>query len=108
MQPFQAPRSRGAKTGSVQQACESEARAVKAKASPPKTDTTQHDIEDSKGPTELRVARRVIKETEEGDIDNTDNNSETKTDREDVGGNGAHWTIEARIKRAEVEIQKAE
>jgi hypothetical protein len=53
-----------------------------------KTDTTQHDRDGSEGPTELRVTRWVIKETEDSVQDNTDKNSETKTDSDDVDANG--------------------
>ena len=35
--------------------------------------------DDSEGPTELIAARWIIKETEEGDKDNTGNDSRTKT-----------------------------
>jgi hypothetical protein len=44
-----------------------------------KTETAQHETDDSEGPTELIAARWNIKETEEGDKDNTGNDSRTKT-----------------------------
>jgi hypothetical protein len=96
MRPFRAPRSREGKTA---------AKASPTRQSPRrkgKTDTTQYDTDASEGPTELRVTRWVIKETEEVDHDNTDKNSETKTLRDDVDGNGQQWTIEARSTRADV------
>ncbi len=68
MKPFRAPRSREAKTA---------AKASPTRQSPRRKDkpdtTTQHDTDDSEGPTELRVTRWVIPETQGVDEDNTDN-----------------------------------
>ena len=77
MRPFRAPRIREGETAS------------KAR----RKDTTQLDTGDSEGPTELRVARWVVPETQDGGLHNTDNKSDTKTDRDDVGDNGKVWTI---------------
>ena len=84
MRPFRAPRSREGKTA---------AKASPTRQSPRrtgKTDTRQEDTEDSEGPTELRVTRWVIPETQavgEDDVggntlgeDNTDNKSDTQTE----------------------------
>ena len=48
------------------------------------------------------MTRWVIKETEDSVQDNTDKNSETKTDSDDVDANGQKWTIESRKKPAGV------
>jgi hypothetical protein len=98
MRPFRAPRSKAGKTA---------AQASPTRQSPRRTgkpDTTG----DSEGPTELRVTRWVIPETQavgDDDVggntlgeDNTDNKSDTQTERDDVGGNAEPWTIEARHK----------
>jgi hypothetical protein len=90
MRPFRAPRIRQVETSS------------KARTK----DTPQIDTEDSEGPTELRVTRWVVPETQDGDLQNADNKSDTNTDRDDVGDNGQVWTIEARNKCAEVEAAK--
>ncbi len=87
MRPFRAPRTREVETAS------------KAR----RKDTPQIDTEDSEGPTELRVTRWVVPETQDVDLHNADNKSDTNTDRDDVGDNGQVWTIEARNKCAEVE-----
>ncbi len=91
MRPFRAPRSLDGK--------------IAAKASPTrqsprcKDKPTQQNTEDSEGPTELRVTRCIIKETED---DNTDKNSQAKTVLDDVDGNDQQWTIEAHSTRAVV------
>ncbi len=46
--------------------------------------TTKHDTEESEGPTELRVTRWLIPETEEGDQDITDNTIETTTTKDHI------------------------
>ncbi len=90
LRPFRAPRIREVETSS------------KAR----KKDTPQIDTENSEGPTELRVTRWIVPETQDGDLHNADNKSDTNTDRDDVGDNGQVWTIEARNKCAEVEAAK--
>ncbi len=42
----------------------------------------------------------VVKETQEADIIESDNDSEAKTDRDDVNDNGEHWKFEARLDRS--------
>ncbi len=73
MRPFRAPRSRAGETA---------AKASPTRQSPRrkyKRAKTKHDTEESEGPTELRVTRWLIPETEEGDQDITDNTIETTT-----------------------------
>ncbi len=53
----------------------------------------------SEGPTELVVKRQFVKETQEADIIESDNDSDAKTDRDDVNDNGEHWKFEARMDR---------
>ena len=97
--PFRAPRSTDGKTAAKASPTRQSPRRDKGK-----TDTTQHDRDDSEGPTELRVARWVVKETEESAQEETDRHSETKTDThsDDVDENGQRWTIESRKKRADI------
>ena len=55
---------------------------------------------DSEGPTELVLRQWVVKETQEADIIESENDSEAKTDRDDVHDNGEHWKFEARLDRS--------
>jgi hypothetical protein len=55
---------------------------------------------DSEGPTELVLKRWGFKETQEADIIESDNDSEAKTDRDDVNDNGENWKFEARMDRS--------
>jgi hypothetical protein len=68
-----------------------------------KTDLPQQDERESEDPTELGVVweRYVIKETTEGDTDRIGEESEAKTDRDELDDHGSRWTIEARTKRAQ-------
>jgi hypothetical protein len=61
-----------------------------------KTYSGKQDTADSEGPTELVCERWVIKETQEADIIQSDNESEAKTDRDELNGNGERWSFEAR------------
>jgi hypothetical protein len=69
-----------------------------------KTDLNEPDEVESEEPTEFGVVweRFVIPETEACDIDRTGDKSDAKTDRDEVHGNGYHWTIEARKERVVV------
>jgi hypothetical protein len=60
------------------------------------------DQASSEDETQLVVVweRFVIKETEEDAIKRTGEDSEARTDREELDTNGARWTIEARRERA--------
>jgi hypothetical protein len=59
---------------------------------------------ESEEPTEFGVVweRFVIPETEACDIDRTGDESDGKTERDELDGNGSHWTIEARKERVVV------
>ena len=84
MRPFRAPRSREGKTAAKASPTR---RSPRRTDKPYQTDTTQQDTEDTEGPTELRVTRWVIPETQFVEEDNTDNKSDTQNDRDGVGGN---------------------
>ncbi len=80
MRPFRAPRSRAGETT---------AKARPIRQSPRRTDkpdttTKTHDTEESEGPTELRVTRWLIPETEEGDRDITENIIEITTTEDHI------------------------
>ncbi len=66
-----------------------------------KKDLNKQDKGENEEPTEFGVVweRFIIPETEAGDIDRTGDESDAKTYREEVHGNGSHWTIEARKER---------
>jgi hypothetical protein len=76
MQPFKAPRY------------------SKAPSSP--------KVADSEVETQLVCSRWVVKETQEADIVQSDNDSEGKTDLDELNGNGERWNFEARIARSPV------
>ena len=61
-----------------------------------------NDVVDSEGETQLVCSRWVVKETQEADIVESDNDSEAKTDRDELKGNGERWNFEARIDRSPV------
>jgi hypothetical protein len=61
-----------------------------------------NDLADSEGPTELVCTRWVVKETQEADIIHSDNESGSKTDRDEFDGNGERWSFEARSDRSPV------
>ncbi len=55
----------------------------------------QQYTSDSEGPTELVCQRWVVKETQEAEIIPSDNESEAKTEQDDINRNGEHWSFEA-------------
>jgi hypothetical protein len=61
----------------------------------------QDEVE-SEEPTEFGVVweRFIIPETEACDIDRTGDESDGKTERDEVDGNGSHFTIESRKERS--------
>ena len=61
-----------------------------------------NDVVDSEGETQLVCSRWVVKETQEADIVESEYDSEAKTDREELNGNGERWNFEARIDRSPV------
>ena len=61
-----------------------------------------NDVADSEGMTQLVCSRWVVKETQEADIVQSDNDSEAKTDLDELNGNGERWNFEARIDRSPV------
>ena len=61
-----------------------------------------NNVGDSEGETELVCRSWVVKETQEADIMQSDNESEAKTDRDELNGNGERWSIEARTDRSPV------
>ncbi len=67
-----------------------------------KTDCNVQDEVESEEPTEFGVVweRLVIPETEACEIDQTGDESDGKTERDEVDGNGSHFTIESRKERA--------
>ncbi len=69
-----------------------------------KTDCNVQDEVESEEPTEFGVVweRFVIPETEACDIDRTGDEGDGKTERDELDGNGSHWTIEARKERVVV------
>jgi hypothetical protein len=69
-----------------------------------KTDLNVQDAVESEEPTEFGVVweRFVVPETEACDIDRTGDESDGKTERDELVGNGSHWTIEARKERVVV------
>ena len=76
MQPFKAPRK-------------------SKSASSPK-------VADSEDETQLVCSRWVVKETQEADMVQSDNDSEAKTDQDEMNGNGERWHFEARRDRSPV------
>ena len=74
---------------------------------PSKTDCNVADEGDSEEPTEFGVIweRFVVPETEACDIERTGNESDGKTERDEVHGNGSDWTIEARKERVVVDLE---
>ncbi len=72
-----------------------------------KTDCNVADEVESEEPTEFGVIweRFVIPETEACDIERTGDESDEKTERDEVHGNGSHWTIEARKERVAVVLE---
>jgi hypothetical protein len=73
MRPFRAPRSRVGQTG----AKASPTRQSRRRTDKPDATTTKRDTEDNEGPTELRVTRWLIPETEEGHRDITERERST-------------------------------
>jgi hypothetical protein len=69
--------------------------------SQPDVELLEEDKALSEDETQFGVVRErfVIKETEEDAIERTGEESEARTDREDVNSNGARWKIEARVER---------
>lgn len=80
MRPFRAPRSRAGETAANARPIRQSPR----RTDKPDTTTTTHDTEESEGPTELRVTRCLIPETQEGDRDITENNIESTTTEEQI------------------------
>jgi hypothetical protein len=80
MRPFRAPRSRAGETA----AKASPTRQSPRRRDKPDTTTTKHDTEESEGPTELRVTRWLIPETEEGDRDITEKHIEITTTEDHI------------------------
>ena len=74
---------------------------------PSKTDCNVADEGDSEEPTEFGVIweRFVVPETEACDIERTGEDSDGKTERDEVHGNGSDWTIEARKERVVVDLE---
>ena len=69
-----------------------------------KTDLNVQDVVESEEPAKFGVVweRFVIPETEACDIDRTGDEGDGKTERDELDGNGSHFTIEARKERAVV------
>jgi hypothetical protein len=72
-----------------------------------KTDCNVADEVESEEPTEFGVIweRFVVPETEACDIERPGDESDGKTERDEVHGNGSDWTIEARKERVVVVLE---